>query len=256
MSTEYNVLSSAPVNKQQMENTEFTVSCKPSCDMLHPIECAPQQTTLPLMYTRTGAVPAGQDARLYDLGLFVLATVGSQASPVVGELWCSYDIELLKPQLELPIGAEALSAHYQLSVIGNAGYLGTSVAPVQKFDNIGLKFVPTGTNFNRIDFPPGTQGTFKADVTLTCAPSSGTWVGPNWGFGTGIVQLPIFNNDVSAVWSTPTGAVNNSTQGSSSAVFQVTYGDNVSSITFSSQTLPAQCSGDLVITQINNGLLS
>ena len=48
---------------------------------------------------RNSAVPANADARLYDLGTFSIATVGMQAdSGVAGELWCTFEVELLKPK--------------------------------------------------------------------------------------------------------------------------------------------------------------
>jgi len=99
LATQYNALDSPFTNKFEMENWEYSVSTKPSLSVLHPVECAKSQTPVSLLWTRTG-VKEG-DERLYDLGNFVIATVGMQGTAgtsSIGELWVSYEIELYKPQ--------------------------------------------------------------------------------------------------------------------------------------------------------------
>jgi len=127
MATEYNSDSTPFLTKQQMENHEFASSCKQSCSMLHPVECKPSLTSITELYTRTSAVPSGQDLRLYDLGRFSIATVGQQGSEVnIGELWVTYEIELLKPQLpDIPsgVGSDHITAS---SAITTSNYFGTN----------------------------------------------------------------------------------------------------------------------------------
>lgn len=100
MATQYNALDTQFTNKYEMENWEFSTSCKPSVSCLHPVECAKSQTPVSLLWVRTGAVPDTGDARLYDLGNFNLATVGvpGNGAGAIGELWVSYEIEFFKPQ--------------------------------------------------------------------------------------------------------------------------------------------------------------
>lgn len=98
LATNYNVAQPNFINKLEMENTEFCSSQRQSKSILHPIECKPSLTTAEVLYIRPGAVPNGQDPRLYDLGNFQIATFGQQGANIdIGELWVSYDIELLKP---------------------------------------------------------------------------------------------------------------------------------------------------------------
>ena len=100
MATEYNAANPIFETKQQMENYEFAQSCKPSVSMMHAIECAPNLTSVSELYVRTGAVPPYQDPRLFDLGTFQIATCGMQAPQInIGELWCTYLIELIKPKI-------------------------------------------------------------------------------------------------------------------------------------------------------------
>lgn len=100
LATNYNSAESAFASKQQMLQTEFCSQGKPSQCILHPIECKPSLTSVETLYVRTGDVPDGQDQRLYDLGKFQIATQGFQGTSInIGELWVTYEIELLKPIL-------------------------------------------------------------------------------------------------------------------------------------------------------------
>jgi len=116
MATNYNAGALPYASKQEMENSEFAISTKPSKSQVHLIECEPRRTAISTMlYIRQGAVPAGQDVRLYDWGNFQLATNGFQATNVnAGELWVSYQVALNKPIL-----AELLGDSISLSHIYN-----------------------------------------------------------------------------------------------------------------------------------------
>lgn len=105
MATDYNAGNPLFGSKAEMESYEFASSCKPSLSMVHPVECHPHQNPISELYVRPGAVPTGQDVRLYDLGLFQIATTGFQAASVnIGELWVSYQVCLLKPKMWQALG--------------------------------------------------------------------------------------------------------------------------------------------------------
>jgi len=101
MTTQYNVNESLFTGKLQMEQYQYSVSTVPSASCMHPIECKPSLGTLDVLYT----VPdnATEDARFSDFGRFSIATVGQQAASNIGELWCVYDIEFIKPRLFLDV---------------------------------------------------------------------------------------------------------------------------------------------------------
>lgn len=99
LATQYRADAAPFTNKQQMLNEMWAVDGKPCEDILLPVECSPDMTPIPIQYIRDGALSTGQDKALYDLGKVTVASVGSQATAVVGELWVSYEVELLKPQL-------------------------------------------------------------------------------------------------------------------------------------------------------------
>jgi hypothetical protein len=112
MATEYDSNRDLFVSKMQMENHQYASSCKPSSSMLHPIECAFGTSPVSTLYVRTNSVSDKNESRLYDYGIFQIATQGiPTASSNLGELWCTYEIELLKPQLQ-QIGGLQLSSVY------------------------------------------------------------------------------------------------------------------------------------------------
>lgn len=120
LATQYNSVSPTFVTKQQMENYQGSISCKPSVSMLHQVECKRSQTVMDELYIRSGPPPPDADLRLYDLGKTSVATVGSQTTGnLVGELWVSYEVELRKPKI--PDDPQVLAAHFQLSAAAIAG---------------------------------------------------------------------------------------------------------------------------------------
>jgi len=106
MATQYDIVDSAFTSKSEMLNYEYSNSCKPSENMIHMIECAPRMTSINELFCLAGSeVPAGTDARLYNLGRFVIATTGFQATSInIGELHVTYQIRLLKPKLFSTLG--------------------------------------------------------------------------------------------------------------------------------------------------------
>lgn len=101
MATQYDVTEDPFTNKHSMEAQEFSVSGKPSNNLMCGIECATRQNVLSELYVRSGPVPEGQDPRFYDQGVHTIATNGVSGSNVLlGELWISYSVVLRKPKLE------------------------------------------------------------------------------------------------------------------------------------------------------------
>lgn len=115
MATEYDSLDAEFASRQEMENSQYSVSCKPSENMVHGIECARNQTSVSELYMRSSAVPTGGDIRLYDHCRFSIATQGFQAATVnIGSLYVTYDISFFKP-IQPPAGFFTKQIHYNLA---------------------------------------------------------------------------------------------------------------------------------------------
>jgi len=136
MATSYNEATADFIDKRTMENYAYANSSPPSRTFYHPIESARGQTPVTELYVRVGATPSAQDLRLYDLGVFNLATVGMQGNVgVIGELWVSFEVEFLKPKLISGPGLNLLGAKYSSSTYSNlAPLLGSTIV----YDLIGL----------------------------------------------------------------------------------------------------------------------
>lgn len=108
MATNYNADEPAYTTKQEMENSEYAVSVKPTCNLMHGVECATNQTVLNELYVRPAGLASNLDLKFTDLGNFQFA---SQGNPVqlLGELWCSYTIEFFKPILPKDVGGNVTS---------------------------------------------------------------------------------------------------------------------------------------------------
>jgi hypothetical protein len=100
--TQYDVFDSPVFNKQQANNALFATSCKPSENMLHPVECDPEQTPSQPLYTGVNEIAgiADRDLRLNTLGYTSVCTTGAASIYNAGELWVTYDVMLYKPMVE------------------------------------------------------------------------------------------------------------------------------------------------------------
>lgn len=171
MATQYNSAAANFTNKKALENYEYANSDKPSCSFLHPVECKRRLNAETHLYLRSAAVPAGQDQKTYDLGDFNIAVGGCQSNTgVLGELWCTYEVELFHPRYEVGSGTarlDLLSAS-SATAFSNAAPLGTTTVPNPLHGithPIGATVGGSGTTLN---FPSlVTDGNFQVFVGWT-----------------------------------------------------------------------------------------
>lgn len=193
MAADYNVLGPSPTTKQQLENMEYSSSCKPSSSLVMPIECDPRNTSNTHLYIATNSDYDGGDKRLYDWCNIHIGTLGiPQANAPIAEIWISYEIALYKPILtEDHTSGGITSWHLAFSgassVGGNA--LGTTVdiTGSSQFDR----------DENQINFPQDTEATYL--VVLS-------WVGEE----TASVTYPTLEFDgslsqIATAWATDLG---------------------------------------------------
>ncbi len=131
LATVYNAASAPFTTKAEMEEYEYAHSVRPSQSLFHFVECDPAQNVLGEQYVRSGAVPSGQDQRMYDLGTFQVATAGMQGTSVnVGEIWVTYQVALMRPKLFTALQYSQPFYHcFSLTGVSAAAPLGTSNSP-------------------------------------------------------------------------------------------------------------------------------
>lgn len=244
LATNYDAGDPAWTNQQQMLSTTFSNSGKPSVNLLHAIECAPQEMAQKWYYTRSSSVtPTNSDSRLYDVGVFQVATYGSQAAATIGQLWTTYDITFSKKIMNNLSGLNLRSDKYiMVAPQQSSAYFGTSRTLVSG-SNLGTSV-------------SGTVITFPSDI------SSGTYL-INWAvYGastvvtkptltlSGCSALTLYNNN------TVTDVDNSGlTAGVLFMDYIVRLSGQSATITLSSGTLPTSPTyGDMVITQINGNI--
>lgn len=98
--TDYDPTDAYYINKTQMEAADYSDSTSAYKSMMHGIECEPKERGDNVLYVRAGGIPANDNLRFYDLGIFQIATQGMSATNVnLGELWVSYDFTFYKKNL-------------------------------------------------------------------------------------------------------------------------------------------------------------
>jgi len=163
MATQYDSYNPLFPDKRHMENYEFCTSAVPSQSCMHPVECEASQTSNPHKYTRNTYGPVQGDIRNYDLGRFEMATFGMPGNNnIVGELWCSYIVDLYKPKIPDNISnnlAFTLDLGQGVYVPGGTGnlsgtnYFGTSSAIYSALQPMkGSNLNPTWVDQNTINF--------------------------------------------------------------------------------------------------------
>lgn len=241
MATDYNAMDDDYVSVQQMMGTQFANMGKPSDNILHAIECDPGENPLKLAYVRTGNPPADADLRLYDLGKFQIATTGSQAAAVVGDLWVSYDVSFCKPVQNNVVGLSLPVDHFQLTTtIDNSNPFGSASGRIaQAGSNLGCTLSAT-----TISFPPNLDtGVFKVNYSVV---GNSTALDRGTHTLTNCVAQDILVND-------STGFISNT--GSTATRFFITWIIEITApgatLAFAPVALPASASsGDLFIAQI------
>jgi hypothetical protein len=114
MSTNYNPSDAFDTTRQQMEARDFTTSACPDESFYHAVECARNTDPLNMLYVEDDTTATDLDPKFVDMGIFTVATQGQQAASVLGELWVSYHIELVSPQLAPSVSSNYIAWHAEL----------------------------------------------------------------------------------------------------------------------------------------------
>lgn len=245
MATQYNSLNPGFTNLIAMENHEFSSACKPSCDMYHPVECKKSLLPASELYTRTGAVPAGADIRLFDLGQFNIATSGMQnATGVIGQLWCTYEIEFYQAKYDAP--SSILTDKWKLTGADNTAWLGTAKTAVPG-SSLGLSFTT-----NVLTFPKTVRdGKYFFHMKIVPVGGSAAWVIPS---------ITSVNCSFETVFCSALGFDDNSASGSANMTgivyvlgAWVKIDGPSATLTFAGGTL-ATSNVDLIMTQVDSNI--
>jgi len=144
IASDYDPNDSPYTSKMDMENAQFSMSCKASESMLHPLECDPAQRATRLLFVETDTL-SDTDKKFTTLANLQVATVGvPNASTNLGELWITYSIKFHKPHLcGGALGGNILSATLRNSTSVTAANLLGNGAIAEDISNFAFTFSTT-----------------------------------------------------------------------------------------------------------------
>lgn len=158
---DYDATAADYTTRAEIENLQWSSSCKPSCDMDIPVECASKYTALGggLLYVLNSAgIPANSDLKTFLLGKLFILTTGCQGTNVnLGSLYVTYKIRLYKPMIQKPLSNANIVKVYR-SGIGNTLPGGTgTISSTFACDSIGATFDSLGVTFDVSRLQPGAR---------------------------------------------------------------------------------------------------
>lgn len=120
MATNYDVVEGKDgfVDDIQLLGSFFSNSGRASENIMHAIECAPKDQPTKWLYTRNGAPQGTTDDRLYDVGMFNLATQGAQSDyDNAGMLYVTYDVSFQKSIQNNQLGLALNSTQWENTLV-------------------------------------------------------------------------------------------------------------------------------------------
>lgn len=146
--------------RSQIENCDWSSSCKPSESMLIPVECEPKQTGMNgLLYIlNIPSVPPTADPKTYYLGKLFIGTTGFQGASVnCGSIYVTYKIRLYKPFLAKPLSNANIVSFYN-SGVTNALPFGTAKIDTQfNCDTLGVICSGTQLGISKQNMQPSAR---------------------------------------------------------------------------------------------------
>lgn len=253
MAVNYNSIdANEPTSKMQMLQLENCVSACPAESALCGIECARQYNPLDTLYVRNGLafeVPNGAE-QFYDFASFYIATEGMQAANVtIGELWVTYEMELLTPQLNAgQVGNEINHAHYRLgSGVSTSAYF-SGASNALELTNMNLTF-GTAT----VTFPSSISTGCYCIIYYIRGSNGADVIAPGISYTTNCVALDIVVGDTLPYCTANTTGGNQEPNMLFVHYIQITGPSAV--FTYSGATFPASISGgDFYALQLPNSL--
>lgn len=182
-----------------VKNNDYTTAAAPDASFIHPIECASKESPVVVRYIRTNNSPDAltTDERLDDIGTFQVTVEGcpnANNGYKIGELWATYDIELLKPALPDVHEGTTYIGHYSSTSGAGGNYSYTESAA----NSLPCTVLGTSGSLT-LTMPKGYNGNYMLTI-LGCEQNvasgdtySGTMV--LTGLGTDCTTLFLANNN-------------------------------------------------------------
>jgi hypothetical protein len=247
LSCDYDASDTAPLTKQQVEDTWPHIDCMPYQDVSLPLNRREMRSSVAMKYVRPGAQPANTDIKIYDAGVVYVSTYGNTNTSVVGELRIRYRVRLEVPVLEAASIVSSNYAHFAGTTPTTANNLATAVI------GTGSTFTPVlGTN--TITFPSTVvNGNYLVTVVLRANTTATS--GPTITLTSGASALTLFANSGS-VDVTSQVITNGSTPTIVTSTVAITVTGPSAVLTLTPVTLTTGNAVDVIVAQIPTGSLT
>jgi hypothetical protein len=184
MAVQYDANASPFTSMPSLLNTMFSASAKPSISFLAPLECDPSIHPKGGYFLDTVVEANAKDQRFSSVGILNLATDGISltAGSALGQLWVTYDIELLNPITPKPVDAGLYQQMTFNKLLTGAGTTEWQVSPVTSSKKMSLGFSAFMNQRNTLIAGEPTRLTWTArpdlvgksfSVWYSCAPNTG-----------------------------------------------------------------------------------
>jgi hypothetical protein len=188
MSTNYDAAHLSPTGKVELLNEYYSNDSVPSQSFAHPIECDPSKAPVSTMYVTPSPNTVLADRRMEDLGYFYIHTQGMPAAgTVLGELWVTYEVDLIKPRADAALGyAIPAACLSRAGAVTNAAWAGSIVSASAFAPTAENDFTITATTANQLTFTSMPPGLYKLTLQYN-NPTAVTW--PTVAIGGGDLVL-------------------------------------------------------------------
>lgn len=105
----YDFYANLPSSMSNLLNTQGSVSCRPFDSMVCPVECDDAYTPAKPLYITHDYGGGAPDARFECFGEFIVATQGPALYQTCGQIWITYDMQLISAYVDSPAPAIPLS---------------------------------------------------------------------------------------------------------------------------------------------------
>lgn len=182
MATNYNPSEGAFRDKSRMMGYAHSSSDKSTSIQIHGVECDPSKNSGSSgKYIRSQELPTGEDIKMYDHGLFQVATANTPtalANLTIAELWVSYTVVLRKPQyfvnqglgITRSIFTNGPQAPYSMRDVGIMGETSLILKGKQNGLNVLVESLPTavvgGDPALRLTFPASYSGNLEIRLVM------------------------------------------------------------------------------------------
>lgn len=243
-------------SRAQIENSDWSMACKPSDNMMIPVECKPRLTSMNgLLYVLNGnSVPVGADPKTYFLGKLTVGTKGFQGTSVnIGSLYVTYKVRLYKPIMMEPAAGSLIYSAYRSGATSSAHFGTALVSAASNCDSFGVTYEASNTrlriNHKRLQTGMRLCIMWMAWGNATASTALPTDADTNLT-GAGFWPDNSFNPYLSS--GSDFGKINTTSSDRILMVrfYEVEDGDKDATITLSGGTLPANSFAQITIMQI------